>query len=410
MPVLDEIRRLDPERDHQRIVFLSTRVDFPFDTTRALELALFRTFGVPSISALLHRTGEFERRAQKRYDDTDIIVSEMMEHGYDSERGRAALARMNGIHGRFKIANEDFLYVLSTFVFEPIRFNARFGWRRMIEAERLALFHFWRAIGERMGIKDIPADYATFERFTVDYEARRYKFTEANHAVGSATRGALRGLVPASAAPAGAPGDLRAARRYDAPRVRISGAESADQRAGHRGDEGAGHRVALLPAPSPPVPPDGDDASDVSEGLRDRDARPLSGAAVSPPGAAIPADTELAVDAFEKCRVAIQGFHDCQPDRADIAERLLSRGFTAGGILLKVAGELLEAFIAPAPVGLGLPAVVSHLTPQLAQLFQDQSDAWIDVPPVLSVGHGHKVTTLTCVVNVSSRIRSIVRR
>src|SRR5206468_9117412 len=87
--VLDEIRQLDPVRDHQRIVFLSTRVDFPFDTTRALELALFRTFGVPSISALLHRTGEFERRAQKRYDDTDIIVSEMMEHGYDSERGRA---------------------------------------------------------------------------------------------------------------------------------------------------------------------------------------------------------------------------------------------------------------------------------------------------------------------------------
>lgn len=54
---------------------------------------LFRTFGVPSISALLHRTEEFERRAQKRYDDTDIIVSEMMEHGYDSERGRAALAK-----------------------------------------------------------------------------------------------------------------------------------------------------------------------------------------------------------------------------------------------------------------------------------------------------------------------------
>ena len=44
--VLDEISRLDPVRDHQRIVFLFTRVDFPFDTTRALELALFRTLGV----------------------------------------------------------------------------------------------------------------------------------------------------------------------------------------------------------------------------------------------------------------------------------------------------------------------------------------------------------------------------
>jgi hypothetical protein len=194
--VLDEIRGLDPVRDHQRIVLLSTRVDFPFDTTRALELALFRTFGVPSISALLHRTGEFERRAQKRYDDTDIIVSELTEHGYDSERGRAALARMNAIHGRFTIANEDFLYVLSTFVFEPVRFNARFGWRLMTEKERVALFHFWRAIGERMGIRDIPARYEDFERYSEDYEARRYRFTEANRAVGAATRDLFAGWFP----------------------------------------------------------------------------------------------------------------------------------------------------------------------------------------------------------------------
>ncbi len=30
--------------DHQRIVFLSSCYDFPFDTTRSLEFALFRTF------------------------------------------------------------------------------------------------------------------------------------------------------------------------------------------------------------------------------------------------------------------------------------------------------------------------------------------------------------------------------
>jgi hypothetical protein len=185
--VLEEIGGLDPVRDHQRIAFLSTRVDFPFDTTRALELALFRTFGVPSISALLHRTGQFEGRPQKRYDDTDIIVSELMEHGYDSERGRAALARINAIHGRFRIANSDFLYVLSTFVFEPIRFNARFGWRPMTQTEKLALFHFWRAVGQRMGIQDIPVSFREFERYSVEYEARYYRFTEANRAVGGAT-------------------------------------------------------------------------------------------------------------------------------------------------------------------------------------------------------------------------------
>ena len=119
--ILREIQKLDPEKDDQRIVFLSSRYDFPFDTTRALEFALFRTFCVPSISALLDRTAEFLHRAQKRYDDTDIIVSELMEWGYDSERGERALRRLNQLHGRFAIANKDFLYVLSTFVYEPIR-------------------------------------------------------------------------------------------------------------------------------------------------------------------------------------------------------------------------------------------------------------------------------------------------
>jgi hypothetical protein len=157
-PVLKEIESLDPVRDHQRIVFLSCRVDFPWDTTRALEFALFRAFAIPSISALLHRTREFEERAQKRYDDTDIIVSNIMEHGYDSELGRASIQRMNALHGRFNIRNEDFLYVLSTFVFEPIRWNQRFGWRRMIESECLAMFHFWGEVGKRMSIQDIPEE------------------------------------------------------------------------------------------------------------------------------------------------------------------------------------------------------------------------------------------------------------
>ena len=86
-----------------------------------------------------------------------------MEHGYDSEHGTRAIARMNAIHGRLKISNADFLYVLSTFVFVPIDWVARFGWRPLVEGERTALFHFWRGVGTRMHIADIPADYAEFE-------------------------------------------------------------------------------------------------------------------------------------------------------------------------------------------------------------------------------------------------------
>jgi ER-bound oxygenase mpaB/B'/Rubber oxygenase, catalytic domain len=199
--VLRAIERLDPEKDHQRIIFLSTCYDFPFDTTRALEFALFRTFCVPSISALLDRTGEFSQRSQKRYDDTDIIVSELLEWGYDSERGKRALRRLNQLHGRFTIANEDFLYVLSTFIFEPIRWNERFGWRLLCEQERLGYFYFWREVGRRMNIRDIPVGYGVFERFNEDYEREHYRYTEANRHVGAATRELFVSWFPRFLAP-----------------------------------------------------------------------------------------------------------------------------------------------------------------------------------------------------------------
>jgi ER-bound oxygenase mpaB/B'/Rubber oxygenase, catalytic domain len=187
-PYLREIRRLDPVADHPRIVYLDTCFEFPWDTTRSLELALFRTFAVPSIAQLLDRTGEFGRAAQKRYDDTDLILSTIVEAGYDSEEGKRAIRQMNGIHGRFEIANEDFLYVLSSFVFEPIRWNARFGWRPLIETEKLATFEYWREIGRRMAIRDIPESYAELESYNEGYERERFRRTDATERVGRATR------------------------------------------------------------------------------------------------------------------------------------------------------------------------------------------------------------------------------
>jgi hypothetical protein len=187
-PYLREIRRLDPVADHSRIVYLDTCFEFPWDTTRSLELALFRTFAVPSVAAVLDSTGEFGRAAQKRYDDTDLILSTIVEAGYESDEGKRAIRRMNRIHGRFEIANEDFLYVLSSFVLEPIRWNARLGWRPLIETEKLATFEFWREVGRRMAIKEIPKSYADLEELNAEYERRHFRRTDASERVGRATR------------------------------------------------------------------------------------------------------------------------------------------------------------------------------------------------------------------------------
>jgi hypothetical protein len=199
--IRNRIEALDPERDCHQISFLSGSHDFPQDTEIALALAFFHTFSVPSIATILDATGAFERAGQKRYDDTALLLSEMFEHGPDSERGRAAIRRINRIHGQHTgghtIANEDYLYVLTTFIFEPARWNARYGWRPMTTQEKLASFHLWRRVGELMGIADLPETYEAMEAFNLRYERERFRHTPASERVGQATLAVLAKRLPA---------------------------------------------------------------------------------------------------------------------------------------------------------------------------------------------------------------------
>jgi len=190
----DRIASLDAVRDCREIALLLSSREFSWDIERALEFALFRTYAVPSISGLLTKTGEFEHRPRKRYDDTELILAEIMESGFDSDRGRRALARMNDMHGRFRIADSDLLYVLSTFVFEPIRWLQRYGRRPMTAHEQLAWFNYYRGLGERMKIAGIPEDLDDFRRFNERYEADNFRFAESNKTVATATSDLLLGF------------------------------------------------------------------------------------------------------------------------------------------------------------------------------------------------------------------------
>lgn len=184
---LRRITSLDPVTDHEEIMRISAGLEFPWDYQKSLELALFRTYCVPAISGLLERTGEFERRPQKRYDDTAVLMAELVEHGYDSPRGREALRVVNRQHGRYPISNSDMLYVLSTFIYDPIDWLCLYGWRPLSRNEQLAAFHFYRAVGARMGIRDIPADFGAFRAFKEAYEQEHFVFAPSNRRIGQYT-------------------------------------------------------------------------------------------------------------------------------------------------------------------------------------------------------------------------------
>lgn len=194
--IYDQIQKLDPEKDSHRISFLSGSYDFPRDIEISLALGFFKTFAIPSIAKILDKTKQFENFGQKRYDDTAILLGEFLENGTESESGRAAIRRLNQIHKKYPISNEDFLYTLSTFIYEPVRWNLRFGWRRGSEKERLANFYMWKNIGKLMGIKDLPDDYDAFETWNRKFEKENFKRIPESERLGQATLRILAGRIP----------------------------------------------------------------------------------------------------------------------------------------------------------------------------------------------------------------------
>jgi uncharacterized protein (DUF2236 family) len=58
----------------------------------------------------------------------------------------------------------------------------------MVEHERLANFYYWREIGLRMNIQSLPDDYGAFERYNVEYERRRFRYSAESRRVTGAVR------------------------------------------------------------------------------------------------------------------------------------------------------------------------------------------------------------------------------
>ncbi|WP_369221370.1 oxygenase MpaB family protein [Streptomyces sp. R39] len=194
---LRRIRHMDPRQDFEQIYRWITHYEFPRDYLHGTSIAFLRDYGVPRISQLLDRTQEFERAGQKRYDDTVLLAYEMVREGMDSEHGRAAARHLNRIHGRYRIPNEDFRYVLATTVVGPKRWIDRYGWRRLSEQETESLALVGRRTGEMMGISGVPDTYAAFERLHDDYERDMFAYDPANRRVAAATLRIMASWYPA---------------------------------------------------------------------------------------------------------------------------------------------------------------------------------------------------------------------
>ncbi|KAJ2935068.1 hypothetical protein H1R20_g2078, partial [Candolleomyces eurysporus] len=115
----------------------------PMLLNKAVSFALFKTYAIPTISKLLLATKELgsAKNVARRYADTEILIATWAGcpiNGFNDPAAQAdpdtpaedpraciALARVNFLHSKYKISNDDYLYTLALFVLEPIAYEEK---------------------------------------------------------------------------------------------------------------------------------------------------------------------------------------------------------------------------------------------------------------------------------------------
>ncbi|TVY81896.1 Mycophenolic acid synthesis protein B [Lachnellula suecica] len=200
----------------QSIVQYLGQLEFPKLYYTSVQFALFKTYGIPTISGLLMATREFSttENASKRYSDTEILIQEFTFHHPENERVHKAIARMNYIHSGYqkagKISNADLLYTLSVFITEPITWVKKYEWRSMTDMEICAIGVLWKSIGDAMGIqyegylskslwKDGLEFYEDISAWAEQYEQKYMVPAESNRKLANELLPLLLFFVPKSA-------------------------------------------------------------------------------------------------------------------------------------------------------------------------------------------------------------------
>jgi hypothetical protein len=190
---------LDYKTAHQimrRVILYETPFMYAFGT----QWALLKTYTVASGTTLLVQTGQLtsDSTVGKRAEDTGVILAEFLVGSVDSDRGSKALAKMNWLHRRYgrKIKQTELLHTLAMFVLEPIRWLNDREWRPLTEIEKVAIYVYWKEIGNRMGIKDIPDTLEELEVWAAKFEEKNVYFTKNNQMCAEATMGLFLRNVP----------------------------------------------------------------------------------------------------------------------------------------------------------------------------------------------------------------------
>ncbi len=201
---LDRVRALDPTQEYVEIYRTMVRYEFPWDLKLGLNLAFNRTFSTGTVAKILVGTGELTGRTQRRVDDTGLLMFEIVLHGFDHPRGRAAVRRINQLHRPYRqVSPDEFVYVLACLVIVPLRWLDRYGWRRPCCHEREASYRFYRELGERLNVTGFPDSLAALTEWFDAYDRDHLRPNQHAATIERATRTLLLTRLPRAVGPLG---------------------------------------------------------------------------------------------------------------------------------------------------------------------------------------------------------------
>lgn len=170
--------------------------EFPLEFLIAGELAQFETYAIPSISKLLHQTGQYEKDGLKRLDDTRATLYTIFTNPAHSSERETMITHLNWIHSHYQISNDDNLYTLLRMFFNPIEWIQRWGWRKLTQNEIAALTKEMIQIGKAMNIEFESESFEDLHAWQVNYRLRHQQYSQDNEHVARGTIDGIRDHFP----------------------------------------------------------------------------------------------------------------------------------------------------------------------------------------------------------------------
>jgi hypothetical protein len=155
-----------------------------FLTLLSTQWALIKTYSIARGTRLLVRTRQIGslKCVGRRAEDTGVFLGELIAGDMDEVRWMTALSKVNWLHSRYKshITGGEMLSTLAFFILEPIKFINAYGWRPLTKMEEVSRFLFWKEIGLRMGMDNIPDTLEELAAWQEKYEEKEQYYTPDN--------------------------------------------------------------------------------------------------------------------------------------------------------------------------------------------------------------------------------------